>query len=238
MIAAEALVAITGLWPTSAPSRSTVLAASNIVKSWSRKFSTFLDGKVGKFKWKQPPDAESLHNDILEEMDSEKIAGWFTNMLDAELAIEYVAVIKRGREYLANIWPKLKIQGIVAKALPPSRDQLDSVWTIARTLDDLDVIFDDLNAHCLAKEQVVAFREIYPELSAMSDRMVEDLISGKIAKGDDLSWEVESQIKTLMGLPQIAPIVVQTPKQTEPEPTKEATIDFKQYETPMEKRRL
>lgn len=238
MIEAEALVATTGLWPSKAPSQRTIVAASGILRSWAGKLSSFLDGRHARFNWPPPPEPSKLQDDILSIPDQEEIAGWFENMLDPQLAIEYVTVITRGREYLAAQWPHVQMEGIVAEVLPPSKDQLDRMWALTRTLDDPDSIFEDMQAYALTSSQAEAFRKVYPELAGMADRIAEDQIIRKISKNERIQWTVESQIRTFKLMPQLVPIAVTQPKNSEQPKPPETTIDFEKYKTPAEKRRL
>ena len=233
-IAAEALAAITGLWPSRPLEPRDMLAASGLPERWHGKIRRWMSAEPARHKWTPPPSEEALQKKILAVPTEEETAGWLNVLGDAGVGVDYLAVIQRGRAFLDGIWPKIASLGIVAGVFPLSPDDLCEVWSVCRLLDDPDVLFDEMASQTLTVEQVTAWRTVYPELSALVDSILDDQIAEHVSKKHDLTWQQEDVIRILRCIPSESPI--QVPEQSKPgKPPEAVKIDFKAHSTPAER---
>jgi hypothetical protein len=234
-LAAEALVAVTGINPRTPPTPEDLLAAQSLVERWAGKVRRFLRGDKQPMPWKPPPPSQKLQDRVIQQPTPMEVEAWFAALNEPGLGLDYLATIQRGREHVDSIWPKIAAPGVAADVFPLAHDDLDEVWSVYRVLDDPDLILDEILAWTLTIEQVTAWRTVYPELSSLLDDVVAEQLIDWIASGKPLMWQQEDVIRTLQGLPMEAPIVVaasEAPEVKQPTPRQ---IKYESLLTPAER---
>lgn len=235
-LAAEALCAVTGLWPRESPTIETLLAAEGIVERWRGRLAKWMKGKQAPMTWEPAPDQVELQGRIVDPLNAAEVEAWLGALGDPEVGLDYAAVLLSARELLNDKWPKLDIGTVVPDVLPLAHDDLAEVWSLVRVLDGPDSLFDDLDAWVLTPSQVEAWNAVYPELSAM----VRDLLTGAMidhaTAGGAFSWQQLDLVRMVRGLPPEAQLDVglAPDKQPEPPPPDAFKIDFRATRTASE----
>lgn len=163
---AECLVAVTGLFPESKPSREQY--------SLSRKFPERLASRVRAFlaaekpeKYKAPSipkNQTKLHDKIATLVDLNQIAEWFVD--EPDLGLAYAMVMQAARDKVVAAWPVFPDPSLGVHNFDLGVDELLDVLQELRTLDSVESLFDDMDALVLLPSQVASFAATYPELYA------------------------------------------------------------------------
>ena len=235
-LAAEALAAVTGLWPRRAPSRTDLVAAEGMPRRWAQKLRKWLasDGPE-RLPWEAPPSSEELLERILRPLDATEIEAWLATVGEPGVALAYVGVLQTGRSYLDSIWPKIPEAGLVAGTYPLSRDDLDEVWSVCRVLDDFDSLLAEFSAQTLTVDQVRAVRSVFPDLCALLDDLLDEALIEHVSKKKPLPWQIEDVIRVWRGIKPEEPIAVPAPDKPQPPKPETKSIDFASLRTPSEK---
>lgn len=221
-LATESLVAMTGILPTRGPNELEIRGSdTNYVNRVRRRLSTFLDStKVEKIKWERPPSQKHLWAELVKQVALDDMDDWFDGWAgDPAVPVEYMAVISQAREYVKKAWPIYPDPSIGLHTFELSEDELGDVWHLFRTLNDPETIFDDLDSLVLLPEQVTAIATVYPalysQICAMATLLLQPFagIQDVIKPTKQLLAEREEQIRTLLQVPQDAPVVVQAEKE-------------------------
>jgi len=224
-LAAECLAAQTGLWPKKTePSEHDRLAASGMLDRWRSKLSKWLrhPEQVKPFEWTDPPDQADLREKIMRPIDLDEEERLIAMTGDVDLGREYVAVLRAGREYLNNRWPKIQVPGLTLEMYPPSVEELASVWNATRVLDEADALMDEIEAYSVSVTMINAWKHVFPSLAAEVSEMldgVDGLLIELDADGHKLTWQQEDIIKKLVGKPRDqVPQTTENQKQEKPKP--------------------
>jgi hypothetical protein len=219
---AESLVAMTGIFPTRAPSEIEIRGSANYLARIRRRVLKFLgSADVVPIKWKRPPSQESLWTSLATPVDPREFAAWgLESDLDVSVSVAYPAIVQAARDYAKQLWPLYQDTALGLRTYDLATDELYDVWHIVRTLDDLDTVFDDLDSMILLPEQVTTIKTIYPTLyESIRALTVAQLapyieVEGAVEKRKDLPSERETQIRVLLGISEDDTFDVQ---KTEPE---------------------
>lgn len=228
---AECLLAVTGLWPTAAhPSANDETAALGKLDSYRARLKRWLrapdaeDYQPRPFDAPEPPEEKALQKRILAPIEGDEEVRLLAGLPDLTEAQMYLDLVKKGRAYLDEQWPKIPTPGISADVFPLSTEELYDVWALARVLDDPDVIFDELEAESLTVPMVDAWRTIYPLMAARVDAILDELVIDRIAAKKSLTWQQADLFRMLRGAPLDAVIEIKTEKKPEaPQPPQGAT---------------
>jgi hypothetical protein len=235
-LAAEALVAVVGLWPKKPPDVNALMAAEGLAPKWAARVKRWLRAPQQPATYEAPPAQSDLQARILAPVDQTQMTGWLTALGDHDIGTSFVAVIQRGREYLDAQWPKYSLDNVVPDALPLSTDDYGDVWALTRTLDDPGVLLDDLAAWCLLPAQVAAMAAVYPELTTMLREILNQELVDHVTRERPLTWQQEDLIRIVRGLAPEAQIEIPQDSGAAPRaPEKTFEIDFKATRTPSER---
>ena len=211
---AECLAAVTGIFPTSAPTSAQLHLAdpAKFVKKLADRVKAFLGSdKAEKFKWAKPPEQTELYKKITDPIDTDELGEWLADV-PPEVAGAYGLTIKAARDMVRTAWPVYPDPSLGLHNFDLAQDEYLDVWQLMRTLDTVESIFDDLDARVLLPEQIAAFASIYPDLcQAVKEATYELLqpymeIAGIIEKKKDLLPLKEELVRILMQLPGDVPI--------------------------------
>jgi hypothetical protein len=218
MLVAESLAAVTGLWPKRPPTPAGLKATSRFAKQIEAAISNFVDGKQAKFVWTPAPDSDDLHDQIVAIIDPDEAAEWMTAIgEEPEAGLDYLAIIKAGRDYLLSIWPSITIPATGAPLIPLSRDDLDAVWSVFRVLADPMVILTEIGAWTLTRAQSMALKTVFPSVYQDIDLAMDEAIRSKVSDGGYLIPEVEDVLRVWRGKPLDTPIKIESAPSEKPQ---------------------
>lgn len=232
-LAAEALAAVTGLWPGVPPSTVDLLAAEGLGPSWSARIAAWLVAKQAPFVWQAPP--EDLYERLVRLPDADETASWLGEIEDTEISVEYANVIVTGRAYLRGLWPVRVLEGPLPDVLPASSDEIAEIWSAVRAVDTVQSYFDDIASWAVTAAQVAAFRTVFPTLAARLDEIVVYELSALYSVGGTLAWQQEEILRTITGKQHLSA----TPQADQPSapPSGAWHLDFSSSRTPSERPR-
>ena len=218
MLVAESLAAVTGLWPKRPPAPEDLKKTARFSKEIQATISDFIDGKQAKFSWTPAPDSNELHDQIVAIIDPDEAAEWMTAIgEDPEAGIDYLAIIKAGRDYLLSIWPNITIPVTGAPLIPLSRDDLDAVWSVFRVLSDPMVILTEIGAWTLTRAQSMALKTVFTSVYTDIDAAIGEAALAKVADGGYLTPEVEDVIRVWRLKPLDSPIKIESAPREKPQ---------------------
>lgn len=207
-IAAEQLLAVTGLWPTEDhPNANDELASMGILDSYRARLKRWLraplaeDYKPSKFTAPDPPKEKSLQKKILAPLEPEEVERMANGLADPIESQMYIGLVIKAREYLDSKWVKIPVPGVTMDVFPLSIGDLYDVWALTRVLDNPETLFDELDANSLTIPMVDAWRAIYPNMSTKLDGMLEELVIEFTAKGHSLTWQQSDLFRMFRGVP-------------------------------------
>jgi len=213
---AEMLVAMTGIFIQRAPSELEVRGARNYPARVRRRLAAFLDGsEVVPFQWDRPPSQKSLMRDLSEPLDHDETLKMIAD-LDVEVGLHFPITLNNARQYILNKWPRFVDNSLGLHNYELATDEYGDVWHLCRTLDKFESVFDDMDSLLLLPEQVEAVTAVFPELMAMvratAMLLVQPFVSidGITETKKSLAPEREEQLRTLLGVPNDAPIQAET----------------------------
>lgn len=215
-LAAESLVAITGLWPAAhAPSERDRLAAYGLLERWKRRLARWLrEPRPSSFKWIAPPVEKELEKKVLAVVSADQEEQIRMFLGDLDLARDYLDTIRNGRGYLEKAWPRIPEPGLMPKTFPLSSQELEELWEIVRVLDAPEILFDELDSYSITERMIEAAVVVYPELISAVRELLDEVLIEHATKGKTLSPEKEDLIRIFKGLPRDAVLQIETLKPT------------------------
>ena len=241
----ESLVAMTGIFPTHAPSELAVRGAEAYPTRIRRRLAAFLEADAPEpMKWERPPVQGDLWRDLTELLDPQKIHEWMTDV-PLEMMAGYATIIQQARDRIKSAWPLYPDTSLGVQMTELAQDEYGDVWHLCRTLDDPETMFDDMDAMLLLPSQVEAFAAVYPDLYETTRNLAMLLLQPYVQidptkkPRKTLRWDREEQIRTLLQVPLDAPIETaegaQQPAQAaKAKPDKSEEIETDDAQTPSE----
>lgn len=239
LVTAENLTAMTGIFPSRAPSEIELRGAANYDERIRRRLVRFLEAKDPEpIKWHRPPSQESLWKRLAEPIDEAVLAEineWAMEMnIDVAVAVQWPMVVKAARDYILGRWPVFRDNSLGLSTYELAPDEYGDVWHLCRTLHDPETLFDDLDSLLLLPAQVDAFAAVYPSLLETTRQLTALLIQpyvevqGLIKPKRWLSGDREEQLRVLLQRPGDVPIQAdseaqQQEAQQQPAPRKSDT---------------
>lgn len=224
---AEALVAVTGVLPTSEPSEVDVAAAKRFSVRLKKRIDQFLDAKQKEpLKWKKPPKQRQLRAQLTESLDALNMHEWLEGH-DAATFGGYALVLSGARKYLNDRWPVYPVANTLQiENHDLALDEYFDYWRTFRVVNDPEVIFDDMDALVLLPEQVTCLQAVYPAIYDTIAKLVNLSLQAYVkVPGEDkakktMSWRRESQVRVLLQLTddEPLPIVEQQDQQQQGKP--------------------
>jgi hypothetical protein len=218
-LAAEALLAVSGLWPKEPLSPEQERAARALPRQWQERVAAFMEQKRPSRARATPQISylKTWDKLVAQHQDELVIAG----LVDEALAAAYLAKLRTARTYLQGLWRPLSQQTLVGpRLLPPSRSEQDRAADLHGLLAAPGTILDELASYTLQEDHVAALEAVYPELAAMLDAFVDgELIKGRARRQSyEVPWPQEKMLRLFRGLPYGQPI--EALPRTEPEAPK------------------
>jgi hypothetical protein len=221
---AEALVAVTGVLPTEAPSDVDIAAAQRYPVRLKKRIDEFLNAKQKEpLKWKKPPKQRQLRAQLTESLESLPMHEWLESH-DAATFGAYMLVLSAARKYLNDAWPVYPVDNsLQIENHDLALDEYYDYWRLVRIAEDPEVIFDDMDALVLLPEQVTCLQAVYPAIyDTIAKLMNLSLQSFVKIPGEDkpkksLSWRRESQVRVLLRLTEDEPLPIVEQQDQQPQ---------------------
>jgi len=204
----EHLAAMTGIFPSRAPTDIELRGAQNYAARIRRRIARFLDSEeVETLKWQRPPSQESLWEKVATPVDPAEFLAWSKESdIDPSTGILWPSVVQAARDYIKARWPIYPDTSLGLHTHELALDEYLDVWHLVRTLNDPETIFDDLDSLILLPEQVEAVKAVYPgiyqSIQALALAQLKPFIEieGAVEKRKTLMGERESQLRLLLGV--------------------------------------
>lgn len=203
-LAAEALAAVTGIFPEEPASRSDGATAALIYGEWRTAVKAFFDrDKPYKFKKTRLPKSYSAMSEkILVPPDT---ADWLASEIsDPEIVRAYLTVISNGRLYVKERWPNLQIQNFAGpRTAEPGKVFISEAAMIFCTVNNPTTVLDEMLSHSLQTAQVEAFKTVYPSLFALLMQLIDErkVLELTRLKSWQVPWSKERVLRVLFQLP-------------------------------------
>jgi hypothetical protein len=223
---AEALAAVTGLWPgPSSPTENDRLAAYGLLDRWRGRLARWMRqaDEPEPFDWQEPPEAKALQKKIVAPIDEPETTRIIAHVGDHDLGREYIAILEAGRNYLDAHWRKVPVPGLGSEVFDLSVEDLATVWNLTRVLDGPDTLLDEISSYSVTVDMIDAFHTVYPELASAVGDMLDDLLIDHMSRKKALTCQQEDIFRMVRGIPRNEPVKVeeQKPKDAQqPQPGK------------------
>jgi hypothetical protein len=235
-LAAESLLIATGIFPKKSPSDADIRRATTIHGRVEAAIKAFLKQEEPEpYEWEMPPEQGELHQQILAPLEFKDDPN---DALPAELFGQWILLLGRARQYIADKWPIYDAEALVPTNYELDANELGDVWELVRAVDGVDGVISDLKSGTLSPPQVAAFAACYPDfytLVAGGAGMTPDSpipilheqLAPLAANGWEPSAEQEDMIRVLQQIPDRAPIIVQLPPQQQPQQKRKTPLPSK-----------
>lgn len=229
-LSAEALVAISGVFPEKPLRASDAAAARALPRQWKAQVSAFLSAKTPErlrpapkirymSTWRQ---LNQKHN------DAETIA----LLEDPAIAMAYVARLKVARTYLRKEWRPLQIQGLYSWTLvDPSPSEGERCADLFAIVNKPGRLLEALAAGSLLDAEMDAVEAVFPELWGMLGAFIYGEAIRR--RAEKKSWEPsywqEVALRTLLDMPigELSPVKPPEDAGGEPAPPPDLDIQVK-----------
>lgn len=216
-LAAECLVAVTGLYPSKPVSDGEAREAMRLPKDTADAVAAFMDGKG-------PRRSGTAHIDYLKawkRLNSKVLDVTIASEIeDQRVADAYLAKLREARAYLKDQWRPVQVLGLLGNELmqaPLSEMQRCSdLWAI---VNDPRTLHSRMSVGCIMAEEIAALRAVFPEFVAMVDTMLDAQMfqRRKARKSYEVPYRQEVAIRMFRGMPTGAPMEVINPDAQAPQ---------------------
>jgi hypothetical protein len=208
-LAAECLVATTGVLRPRRVTRSDGAEAARLPRQWRTAVREWIEQeRPRRFRLDQRPDHESTLENLTRGVSLEELADVHRE-LEAEMASAYDAQLSNAREYLRALWPALALDTPMGpRALEPSLTELGDAYAALAVVERPERILDELRMGTLQDAQVQALAAVYPGLLQMLQAMIQEEILRQLTRrrGWSMRWWHEQLWRQLLGLPPELPL--------------------------------
>lgn len=235
-VAAERLVAVTGLFPARTLGVAQADAAEALPRAWARRVRDFLDAaRPTRFRWPASPPHEATLDRLVTGIAPEESSRLIRKAGDADIAQAYLSQLSNAREYVRSIWPALSLDTPTGpRLLEPGPDTMGRAASVYHVVDRPERVLDELCYHTLLPDQVVAFKTVYPRLYDLLRGLVQQGIDRRAAhrKSYTVPWAQERVLRVFLQLPSGSPIarVTQAPARMTA-PSAPLNLDFSGQQT-------
>lgn len=202
MLPAEALCAVTGLFPDDPPGPRQGMAARALPGEWRAHVKQFFDqGKPRKFRLYPRPAHEATLDKLVAAPDNQ----WLTSRLqDPDIAEDYLVTFSNAREYVRARWPSLSMDTFAGpRLLEPGKIAMMGAWSILAVIEDPTRLLVEMLSGTPGYDQVVAVEAVYPSLFKMLLALIQERKQMELArkKSWQVPWTKERVLRIVMGLP-------------------------------------
>jgi hypothetical protein len=227
-LAAEALVAVAGLWPEPL-TREDGAAARRLPKDWNAKLRDFVSADTfTRFRMPPRPDSEDTYLALTPKPDPALAAG----LASPQMATEYIETLGRARAHVRSIWPVvIRDTPTGPEWLEPSTTAMGAAWAVLDVVNRPERVLDQMLSGWLDPDEAAAFRTVFPRLFAMVHQVLMQHLQAR--RGRPISWARELVVRTLLGLGPSGQVTVSQPPASAPPGAgaPKILIDFKALRT-------
>lgn len=204
---AEALLAVTGLFPDMAKpiGKGQAADAAALPGRWLRRVSAWLEAeKWARFRLQPMPAYLATYEKLTAPIGLDEIGRYTATIADQNISDAYKASLSNAREYARANWPVLSMDtATTPRLLEPGKPVVGQATAMLAVLDDPGRVLDELDMGTLTEDQAKAFRTCYPALYEMLRRFFEAEILRRRArvKSFTIPYARELQLRTLLGMP-------------------------------------
>lgn len=204
-LAAEALVAVTGIFPKDPPDRADGIAAGMLYGKWRTAVKEFFDrSRPLKFKkTKLPTSYEAMTQKLNVSPDDPVTLA--SKISDPEIVRSYLTVVSNARLYVKEHWPQLQIENFAGpRTVEPGATFVSEMGMIYTTVNDPTTVLDEMLSHSLQAEQVEAMKTVFPSLFSLLMSLIEErkILELTKIKSWQVPWSKERVLRVLFQLPQ------------------------------------
>jgi hypothetical protein len=169
MLAAEALLAVTGLFHDQPLGPKDGRLAAALPRDWKAAVDDFLDARKPR-RFKAPPhvDWEKTWTTLSAGIDEQQVTTVTAALQDDAVDQDYKLTLSNAWEYVRSRWPVLQLDTITGpRLLSPGRVELGKAETLLATIDDPCRVLDEMRSQTLTYDQAEALQAVYPALYDM-----------------------------------------------------------------------
>lgn len=201
-LTAEALVAVTGIFPEAPLGPGDGLAARQLPGEWKEQIRIFFhQERPRKFRLYPRPAHEATLDRLLAAPDLGRLT---SKLADPELVTEYGVVLNNAREFVRQSWPSLSMDTFTGpRLLEPGWTAMAAVWAVLAVVDKPSRILTEVLSGTVLAEQVQAVKAVYPELWKVLLAVIEERKQAELArkKSWTVAWPKERVLRILLELP-------------------------------------
>lgn len=201
-LTAEALVAVTGIFPEDPLGPADGLAARRLPAEWKEQIRVFFgQEKPRKFRLYPRPAHEATLDKLLAAPDLGRLT---SKLADPELVTEYGVVLNNAREYMRQRWPSLRMDTFTGpRLLEPGWTAMAAVWAVLAVVDRPSRILTEVLSGTLLGEQVQAVKVLYPELWKVLLGTIKERKDAELTKKKSwtVTWPKERVLRIVLELP-------------------------------------
>lgn len=201
-IAAEALVAASGIFPDEPLGPQDGLAARALEGEWRSQIKTFFErSKPYRFRLYPRPAHEATLDKLTTAPDGVMLTSKLT---DPDLAADYLTVLSNAREYVRERWPSLSMETFTGpRLLEPGWTAMAAAWAVLAVVDDPSRLLVEILSATVQTDQVAAVKTVFPNLYQMLLAIIDDRKQIELAKKKSwtVPWAKERVIRILYQLP-------------------------------------
>jgi hypothetical protein len=230
-LAAEALVAVSGIFPERPIGPSDGMAARQLPNEWRAQVKAFFDqARPRKFRLYPRPAHEKTLTRLTTGVDLPMLT---RKLADPDLVTEYGVTLNNAREYVRARWPSLSMDTFTGpRLLEPGWTAMAEAWAVLAVVDDPSRILVEMLCGTIAGEQVAAVKTAYPALWKMLLAQIDERKNLELGrkKSWTVSWPKERILRILLGLPPDVSIA-QAPQAPARAAAARINIDFSSAQT-------
>jgi hypothetical protein len=200
-LAAEALVAVTGIFPDEPLGPPAGVVARRLPGEWRASVKAFFGQGPRKFRLYPRPAHEATLERLTRGADLPMLT---SRLADSELVTEYGVVLNNAREYVRERWPSLERDRFTGpQLLEPGFTQMAAAWAILAVVNDPGRLLVEVLSATVLAEQVQAVKDVYPALHGMLVALIDERKKLELARKQSwtVSWGKERVLRIVLGLP-------------------------------------
>lgn len=203
-LAAECLVAVTGIFQREPVTEKQGRLAEGMPKEWRALLVEWLESeKPTRFRLPKPAKHQEILADLTEGIDDATENDLTSLLVVPELGAAYLEVLHAAREYVRLRWRVLKVDTPMGEKLyDPGRVEMWRAATMLSVVDGPERVIEEIRMGSLTGEQVEAFKACFPRLHQMVHAIIQDEIDKRVMRSKSYSvpHRIESTYRTFLGL--------------------------------------
>ena len=205
MLAAEALVAVTGIFHDEPLGPKDGERARQLPGEWRSEVKAFFEQtKPRKFRLYPRPAHAATLDKLVAGIQQDRISRLTTRLANQDIANGYLLALSNAIEYVRERWPALKLDTFAGpRLLEPGWATMAEAWEILAVIDRPGRLIDEMLMGTVGAAQVTAVQTVYPALFEMLRGIIEERRQLSLARSQSWSvpWRLERVLRILAGMP-------------------------------------